>query len=156
MQADTGYAQQYGGIKQSSISDIQSSQQQLNTLYNCWRGVATGSTTIERTTVATTNALTASSTILSLQPLVDTLNTRITSANSAITKLQDMQSQALSTLSTDELTSITSNYRGALSAGQIYTQVDVTSAQQDRNTLQSQLGTLNQHTSSSLKQCYAF
>ncbi len=156
MQADTGYAQQYGGIEQQSISDIQNAQQQLNTLYNCWNSIATGSTTPDRIQTATTNAAAASTTLRSLQPQVDALNNNITNANSSIMTLQTLESQAVSALSTAEVDAVDAQYNSALANGQIYTQTNVTTATQDRTTLQSQLSALNQQTANGLHQCYAY
>ncbi len=156
MQADTGYAQQYGGIEQESISDIESSQQQLNTLYNCWESIALGSTTDARKQAANTNALAASSTIQSLQPAINALNAKITQANSSITLLETMQSSALSALSTADTDALTTKYKAAVASGQVYVATDVTTATQDRTTLQGQLTTLNQQTVAGLNQCYAF
>lgn len=153
MQGDTLIAQNYGGVEQGSISDIQNAQSQLNDLYNCWSSVAAASSTDQAT--ATTNAQTASSTIAQLQTQVDAYNNEITRANSAITLLEELESSALSAASTDDVNATTNQYHSAQSQGQLISQTDLTTAQQNRTTLQSQMDALNQQTALGLQQCHA-
>ncbi|MDQ5955337.1 MAG: hypothetical protein QG621_340 [Patescibacteria group bacterium] len=164
MQENTIMAQNYAGIQQGSITDIQTSQSQLNDLYNCWNTAANQSvsstiistSTLNQQTVALTNAQAASSTIASLEERVAGLNENILSANNSISTLEQLQSAALSAASTDDTDTVTSQYQSAKGRGQIYTQNDVTNAQQNRTSLQAQLNTLNQQTAAGLQQCYAF
>lgn len=152
MQSDTALAQQYASIQQGSISDIENSQNQLNSLYNCWSSVSASSTSAGS---AASNASQASSTIASLNTSIAGYNNRITLANNAIVLLQNFESQALSAGSTSDINSITTSYNSAKSSGQIPTQTDVTNATQNRTTLQSQLSALNSQTTASLTQCNA-
>ena len=152
MQADSALAGQYASVQQGSISDIENAQSSLNDLYNCWSSVASSSPLAGK---AVQNAAAASTTIISLNTSIDGYNNRITLANNAIITLEALQSRALSAQSTSDVSSITSAYNAAKAAGNIPTQGDVTNAQQNRTTLQSQMNSLNQQTQASLQQCNA-
>jgi hypothetical protein len=152
MQQDTNTAASYASIQQGSIQDIQDAQSRLNDLVNCWGGIASSSPNAGS---AASNAAQASATLNSLNALVNGYNNRITLANGAIVALQNLQSRALSAGSSADINAVQSDYNSAKAAGQLVTQTDVTNAQQNRTTLQSQMATLNQQTSSSLNQCHA-
>ncbi len=167
LQSDVGTAQQLGSIEQGSIQDIQNVQTQLNDLYNCWNNAAiaagssgltitASSTTVDPAAQALANATQASTTILYYQNQVNLFNSDITAVNSSIALLEGFQSRALSAASSADVDSITSDYNAAKAQGQIFTQTDLVTAQQNRTTLQNALVTLNQQTSGSLTQCYAF
>jgi hypothetical protein len=151
LQGDTSIAGQYASVQQGSIGDIQTVQLQLNNLYNCWNSVAASSTN----STAATRAANASSTIASLNTTVNAYNNRITLANNAIVLLSDLQSRAMSANSTGDINSIAADYGTDKAAGKIPTQTDVTNAQQNRTTLQSQMNTLSQNASAELQQCNA-
>ena len=159
MQSDTATAGQYGSVQQGSIQDIQSAQNQLNNAYNCWNNVAQASTTATITpstqAQALTNAATASTTFNSLNTTIDSYNDRITKVNVAIIALQELQSRVLSVSSGSDLSSIQSDYNAAKASGQFPTGADVTNAQQNRVTLQSQMSTISQQANDSLQQCNA-
>jgi hypothetical protein len=152
MQSDTDVAGQYAQIQQGSITDIENAQSQLNDLYNCWSAIATTSAT---TTAAAMNAAAASTTLASLNTTIAGYNNRITLANNAIVLLGQLESAALSAQSSSDVSSVTSSYNSAQAAGEIPSQADVTNAQQNRTTLQSQMATLNTQTQAKLAQCYA-
>ncbi|HVY73077.1 MAG TPA: hypothetical protein VG984_03465 [Candidatus Paceibacterota bacterium] len=152
MQQDTNLAVAYANVQQGSIEDIQSVQNQINDTYNCWSGVASSSPSSSQ---AISSAAQASTTIASLNVTVDGYNNRISLANAAIVALQQLQSRALSAASADDIAGIQSDYDTAKASGQLVTQNDVTNAQQNRTTLQSQMAVLSQQTLASLAQCNA-
>lgn len=159
MQSDTGTAGQYGNVQQGSIQDIQSAQNQLNNAYNCWNNVAQASTTatitVSTKAQAVTNAASASTTLNSLNTTVNSYNDRITKVNVAIIALQELQSRVLSAGSAADVSAVQSDYNAAKAAGQFPTGADVTNAQQNRVTLQSQMSTVSQQANTSLQQCNA-
>ena len=156
MQRDTSAAQQYGAIQQGSIKDIQSAQNHLQTLVNCWASAAAASTSPEKIAIASTNAAAASSTIGSFQGQVDLYNNHINLANQAIATLETLESRTLSAGSMTDIDTITQSYQAAQASGAFVAAADVTLAQQDRTTLQSQMAIVNQQTNAGLAQCYAF
>jgi hypothetical protein len=157
LQGSVQLAQQYGTAQQGAVSDLQTAQAQLNTLSNCWN-TAASSTSITSGQVAQAqgNAASADSTIASLETRVAVYNAKITKANTAVAAIQQLQSNALTATTLKEVQAVQAQYTAAQNAGTLVTQTDVTSAQQDRQTLQSEMTGLNQTTSSSLTQCYAF
>ena len=158
MQSDTGTAGQYGNVQQGSIQDIQSAQNQLNNAYNCWNNIAQASSTTITASMraqATTDAAAASTTLNSLNTTVDSYNDRITKVNVAIIALQQLQSRVLSASSGADISAIQSDYNAAKASGQFPTGADVTNAQQNRVTLQSQMSTISQQANTSLQQCNA-
>ncbi|MBY0472952.1 hypothetical protein K2Q00_01530 [Patescibacteria group bacterium] len=159
MQSDTATASQYGSVQQGSIQDIQSAQNQLNNAYNCWNNVAQTSTSTTITasvkTQALTNAASASTTLGSLNTTVDSYNDRITKVNVAIVALQQLESRVLSASSGSEVSAIQNDYNAAKASGQFPTAADVTNAQQNRVTLQSQMSTISSQANDSLQQCNA-
>lgn len=150
-------AQKYGQTEQGSIQDIQNSQQQLTTLLGCWQAAAS-STALSDTkqNIAATNAANVQLSLQNYEVQVQSHNAQITRANAAIALLQDLQTQALSIGSTADVSAIESALEGAEAQGKLIGPEDVTQAQQDRATLQSQLSAQNQQTASQLTQCYAF
>jgi len=148
LQNDNSVTQTVGGIKQASIQDIQNTQRQLNELSNCWLNAPASAQ-------ATANALAASSTIATLNTRVDFYNNQILDINERITTLVTLQSRTLSAGSISDLDAIKNERAAAQSQGRLLTQADVTTAQQDRTTLQSQLASINQQTTTGLIQCNA-
>lgn len=144
LQSLVSVAQQYGQSKQGAIQDIEASQQQLATLYDCWKGKGSD-----------TNADAASTTLHSFDAQIASLNTDITHANAAIATLQSLQTEALTISSTADAAAVQSRFDAAQAQGQFATQNDLTQAQQDRTTLQTQLSALNATTQSGLQQCNA-
>jgi len=67
-----------------------------------------------------------------------------------------LQTEALSITSTADVDTLTTNYNNAQSTTPFIAATDVTTAQQNRTTLQSQLANLNTSTQASLTQCQAF
>jgi len=156
LQAAQQVSQQYGTIEQGSISDLQNSQQQLSNLSNCWETIATsGSYSTAQRNQAASSASSTQQQIASLEAQVAVHNNNITRANESIVAIQTIQSQTLQITSTGDLSTVQTNFNNAVASGQIITQSDVTQAQQNRTTLQSQLSTLNTQTASSLAQCRA-
>ncbi len=157
LQAQSTYAQQYGNILQGSIADIQTTQNQLNTLSNCWI-VAASSTSVSASQAATAsgNATAAQSTLLSLNAKVDSYNDSITAVNEEIAMIQQLQSEALSVSSVANVSTLNSDYAAAQAARPFIGAADITTAQQNRTTLQSQLASINSSTQAGLQQCRAF
>ncbi len=148
LQNDNSVAQTLGSIKQGSIQDIQNTQRQVNELGNCWLNAPAGPQT-------TASALAASSTIASLNTKVDFYNNQILEINEIITTLVTLQSRTLSAGSMSDLDAIKNARAAAQAQGRLVTQADITTAQQDRTTLQSQLASINQQTTTGLIQCNA-
>ncbi len=150
MRGETNLARSYASIKQGAISDIQTTQTQLYSLFECWSDV---SPTINPAAVQ--SATSASSTVQTLELQVAAHNNQITRTNNAIATLEQLQSRALSAGSQADIDSVLADYRAAQAQGEFFSQNDITTAQQDRGTLQNQLDNLDQQTSLSLNQCNA-
>jgi len=150
------YAQQYGTIWQGAIRDVQAAQEQLNSLANCWSEAGAVATDESRKAQAESRRVASLATLASYNAQIETYNANITKANAATAKLQDLQTRTLKVNSTSDVEAIVAEYNAAYNSGQILTQTDVTTAQQDRTALQSTLATRNQQTAAELQQCYAF
>lgn len=157
LQASALHAQQYGSVKQGSISDIQNSQNLLQSLANCWSVTASSSglTVAQQNTVLNNMAM-ANTSITALEARVTGFNNDITRANAAIAKLEQFQTGALAAATKAEVDTIAASFESARNSGTIMSQADVTSAQQDRSALQAEMSSLNQTTNSQITQCYAF
>jgi hypothetical protein len=151
IQSNTTIAEQLGSIYQGSISDIENAQASLSNLVDCWNSVAAST----NSTSAAQNAATASSTIQTLEAQVTVYNDDITQINSEIAELNQFALQISTAASPAAVKTITDSYNAAVSAGTFPSQTDLTTAQQNRTTLQSQLASLNSTTQSSLAQCQA-
>lgn len=157
LQTQVGYAQQYGSIKQGSISDIENAQSALNTVVNCWSTIASSTSfSSSQQSQAASNAASAQATSDSFTTQIASYNNAITSVNAEIATIEELQTEALSIASTADVDTLTTNYNNAQSTTPFISSTDVTTAQQNRTTLQSQLATLNTSTQSSLTQCEAF
>lgn len=157
MQGKVVIAQQYGSVMQGGISDIQNAQNKLNTLANCWETASSSeSRTDAQRATARANAENALAALHSYDTKVDRYNANITLANAGIAKLQELQTLVLSVTSPADVAAVKAAYQSALASGTIATAADVTTAQQDRAALQSELAGRNQQTDSELTQCYAF
>ncbi len=150
-------AQRYGQVEQGSIADIQNAQQQLETLSNCWETITTSSGiySASQQTQAAAQASTTQASIATLQAQVALYNNNITRANATIVALQSLQTQTLAVTSTADVTAVSNNLNAAAASGQLITAADVTQAQQNRTTLQSQLAATNQQTANNLQLCQA-
>lgn len=151
MQSKTILAQQLGSIYQGSISDIENVQAGLSGLANCWSSVASST----NNTSAAQHAADANTTLQLLETQVTAFNDKITQINSAIAALNQFESQISMAASAADVATVAANYTAAVSAGTFPSQTDITTAGQDRVTLQSQLATTNQSTQTGLAQCNA-
>jgi hypothetical protein len=157
LQAQVGYAQQYGSIEQGSISDIENMQASLNNLINCWSGIASSSSfSSSQQAQAASNAASAQATFDSFGAQITLYNNNITAVNAEIATIEQLQTEALSIASTADVQQLTTDYNNAQSTTPFISATDVTTAQQNRTTLQSQLANVNTSTQSSLLQCQAF
>lgn len=136
-------AQQYGSVQQGSIQDIQNAQRNLTTLQECWDGKSSS------------NANAAEAQRDSLEIRITQFNNNITRANTAITQIEQIQSQALLARNVTDVRAAAQALYSAQTSGSIITQTDVVNAQQNRATLQAEMTSLNQQTSIGLNQCYA-
>ncbi len=150
MQTETTLAQQLGSIYQGSIGDIESAQEDLNSLASCWGSVASSSPSAAQ---ASQNASNASEILQSLNTQIDILNNNITEVNNEIAELNQFQEDVSSAQSDAGVANATASYNAA--AGSFPAQTDVTTAQQNRTTEQAQLATLEQSVQTSLTQCQA-
>jgi len=153
MQNRVAIAQQVGTIFQNSIGDIQNTQNNLNTLANCWATIA--SSTSSSASTASQNEANALSTLTSLDAQVELLNGNITAVNAQIAALNGFQAQLSAAATQADVINVNSGYSAAVAAGNFPSQADITTAQQNRTTLQSQMAALNQSTQTSLQQCQA-
>jgi hypothetical protein len=157
LQSAVQTAQQYGVAQQGSISDLQNAQGQLVVLDSCWSTVASSTTlTAGQTVQAGNNAISAEASIQNLETRIALYNANITHANSAIVKVQELQTAALAATTLAQVQAVSTQFSAAQSSGVLITQTDVVSAQQDRTTLQNEMNALNQTTATQLNQCYAF
>ena len=154
LQASAGYAVQYGSAKQGSASDIQQVQQNFNTLYNCWQ-TAASSTALGAAQQAqgAQGASSADAQILQLQAQIDALNADITRANAAMASIQNLQSQVLFAATPGDISA--ASYAIQAAAPSLISQADVTTAQQNRAAIQTQLTATNQMAQGGLSQCKA-
>ena len=154
LQASANAAAQYGAVKQGSAQDIQQVQQNYNTLYNCWQTVAS-STALSPSQRAEggQNASSANAKIAQLQAQVDALNADITRANAAIASIQNLQSQVLFAATPEDVTAAANAVQAA--APSLISAADITTAQQNRAALQTQLTATNNAAQTSLTQCRA-
>ena len=154
LQASANYAVQYGSAKQGSASDIQQVQQNFNTLYNCWQTAASSTAlTPDKQAQGAQGATTADTQILQLQAQIDALNADITRANAAMATIQNLQSQVLFAATPGDISAAA--YAIQAAGPSLMTQADVTTAQQNRASLQTQLTATNQMAQSGLAQCRA-
>ena len=143
LQAAVQRAQQYGSIEQGSVGDIQNAQSNLTTLQNCW--ISKNSS----------NAGAAEAQIQTLEARIPGYNNNITRANTAIARVAQIQSQALSAADVTGVRAAATALTQAEGSGALITSADVTLAQQNRTTLQAEMAAINQQTSLQLNQCYA-
>lgn len=137
-------AQQYGSVQQGSISDIQNTQQLLHSLFDCYNNKGN-----------TVEASSTQETIDNYDNSIAAYNANITKANQTIVLLQDLQTETISVASAADVAAVTARFNDALASGALITQAEVTTAQQDRTTLQSYLAGRNNTTQSALQQCNA-
>jgi len=137
-------AQQYGSVQQGSISDIQNTQQQLHTLFDCYSGKG-----------KTAEASSTQEIITNYDNSIAAYNANITKANQGIALLQDLQTQTINVASAADVSAVKSRFNDALASGAIISQADFTNASQDRTTLQSYLAGRNSATAADLQQCNA-
>lgn len=157
MQADVTVAQQYGNVAQGAISDIQNTQARIAEVRSCWEGWRnTPGLSASKVSTAVDRSEQASTTIAELDVQVDAYNAEILRANTAITALQALQTDALNVTSLAGVQALTTSYNSAKASGQIMTAADVTTAQQNRITLQAQLGAYNNAATAEMTQCNAF
>ena len=157
LQGAVGMAQQYGTTKQGSITDIQNAQAQLVGLQNCWSTAASSTgLTASQQAQALASVAAADAAVQALELQVASYNTEITRANAAIVTVQEIQTAALAARTLKEVRAADVQFATAEAAGEFITQNDVTTALQDRTTLQAQLAAQNQTTQAELTQCYAF
>lgn len=153
LQQSAFVAQQFGGIHQDMITDIQSSQSQLTSLKNCWSSASSSSAfSAAKQAIAKNNADAAQAQITALEGQVSANNNAITQGNDVVTQIEQLQTQLLNASTLADVQAVQTAY----TAANLLTQADITSAQQDRTTLQSSLDALNGNTSNGLQQCYAY
>jgi hypothetical protein len=158
LRTSTGFAQVYGTIKTRIISDIQTTQVNLNDLRNCWINATSSPTiTAEQSAQAVTEVAGAVTRIQQLQLQVNKNNNAIRTANMSITRLQQLQTELLIASVAADVKAVQSKYDAVIAAGNLhmFTAADITTAQQDRATTQSQMDTINAQATASLTQCNA-
>jgi hypothetical protein len=156
LQSALGYAGQYANVEQGSIADIENSQAGLNTAFNCWNAVAASknvSTDVQAR--ATANAATDDTAQKAFDARISPYNDQITRANSTLATIQNLQSQILLAATPEDVASAANLIAQGNAQGVFLSQADVTTAQQDRTTLQTELTARNQQTSADLAQCRA-
>ena len=144
LQQAVSTAQQYGSVKQGSINDIQQVQQNFNNIFNCWKSKNN-----------TANATAAQAQIDALEQRVGLLNAAITHANDVIATLQEYQTELALATNSQGVQAVQNSFNSAKANGQFITQSEVTIALQDRQTLQSEMTSLNSQANSQLNQCRA-
>ncbi len=144
LQGISNTAGQYGATAQGAINDIQIAQSNLQNLVNCHEA---------RNNSA--GAAAAQASIASLEQRVAFYNSRITQANTVIAALQNYQSQLLQATNPAQIATVQAGVDTAVAQGALITAAQVTTAQQDRTTLQAELAATNTATNASLAQCTA-
>jgi len=156
LQAALSYAGQYASVEQGSIADIQQAQANLNSAFNCW-STAASSTALSLTEQADAEqkAAAADAAQVALGARVDGYNSEITRANASIAAIQNLQSQVYFAATPGDVSGAAQAIAAASAQGAFFTQADITTAQQNRTTLQTELAARNQQTNASLAQCRA-
>ncbi len=158
IQSGVAAAQQYASAKQRIILDIQSSQQSLAVLADCWAHASSspGSTPDQAAQGASGFADTVAK-ITQLQVQVTQNNNTISAANSTIAELQGIQTDLLLATTPADVTNVQIAFTRAQSSTnpKFYTTADVTAAGQDRTTVQASLAQLGTIAAAELVQCRA-
>lgn len=144
LQGISNTAGQYGSVAQGAIADIQNTQERLQQLVNCYESKGQA-----------TQGDPARARIAELEQRVAFYNARITRANEVITLLQGYQTRVLQITTLAQATAVQNEITAAQAAGQLIATTDVTTAQQDRTTLQTELAATNSQTDVSITQCRA-
>jgi hypothetical protein len=151
-------AQQYATIVQRIIGDIQTTQNNLTTLENCWL-LASSSPTLNSSQLASAQAgaTTAAVRINQLESAITVYNQNINKANNSIVSTQELQTDVLMATVADDIHSVKTTWTTMKSSDtpHVYGQNDVISAQQDRTSAQANLATINTDTNAQLQQCHA-
>lgn len=156
LQASLNYAGQYASVKQGSIVDIQQTQANLNSAFNCWSTAASSTALSAAQQVdAEQKAAAANSAQVAFEARISAYNDEITRANTSIVAIQNLQSQVYFATTPEGVSAAAAAIAAASAQGALLTQADITTAQQDRTTLQAELATRNQQTNASLAQCRA-
>lgn len=156
MQTRTSFEQQLGSIYQGSVSDLGSAEQPVNDAYDCWLTAASSSNvSTAGQQQAATAASAASSTLTSMNGQINGYNDQITQVNAQIAELNQFQLQISSAATQADVANVTTSYNAAVAAGSFASQTDVTTAQQNRTTLQAQMSALAGQAQSQLTQCQA-
>jgi hypothetical protein len=149
-----GYAGQFASVEQGAIADIQNTQSGLNSLFNCWSTVASSSAfSASQQATAGSRAQAADTISASYDSQVNAYNDQITRANTTLGNIQALQSQVLFAATSADVQSTAVLI--SQSQGSFVSAADVTTAQQDRSTLQTQLSGRNQSITTELAQCRA-
>jgi len=144
LRAAVRYSEQYGAVQQGSIRDIQAVQDALTDLQNCY--------------ISHNNASLANQTatrIATLERRVTTYNERILSANKSIVRIQTLQSEALAATTKKKVAEVADKLETRTERDRIYSQADVTTAQQDRSALQREMDAEERAVLAELAQCNA-
>ncbi len=151
-------AQQYATTEQRIITDVQTAQSNLIELQNCWLTASSSSTlTASQIATAQTGAVAAALKVSQLEAMVTVYNQNIEKANNSIQVEQELQTDLLLATVAADVNSVKATWTTMKSSDtpHIYTATDVTSAQQDRTGMQSNLASINIDTSTKLQQCNA-
>ncbi|MDB5225655.1 MAG: hypothetical protein JWL87_607 [Candidatus Adlerbacteria bacterium] len=156
LQGYLGYAGQYANVEQGSIADIQGAQSGLNMAFNCW-STAASSTALNSSQQASAadKAASLDSAQTALEVRITAYNDEITRSNASLGLIQNMQSQVMFATTPEEVSAAASAISSAAAQGSFLTQADITTAQQNRTTLQTELAARNQQTNASLAECRA-
>lgn len=152
LQTSATLAVQYGAVKQGSAADVQQIQHNYNTLYNCWMTAASSTAlSTEQRTQASQSAAQADAQITQLETQVAAYNNDVARANASLAVIQNLQSQVLFASTPEDVAS--ASYAIQAAQAQLISPADVTTAQQDRTNLQTQLTATNQQVTASYNQC---
>ncbi len=144
LKAAVRYSEQYGAVQQGSIRDIQAVQSALTDLQNCY---------ISHNNTSLANDV--ANRIAVLERRVTIYNDRILSANKSITRIQSLQTDALSATNKKQVEDVADKLEKRTDKDRIYSKEDVTTAQQDRSALQREMDTEERAVLAELTQCNA-
>jgi hypothetical protein len=123
---------------------------------NCWEIASSTIESSPKSETARVNAENTRTLLHSFDPQIATYNNNITKANQSIAKLEELQTALISASSASDINQAKAAYDQALATGVIISPAEVTSAQQDRASLQASLAIRNQQTAAALQTCNAF
>ncbi len=141
----TQSASQLTSLYEENISKLNDSLDKAQTVRSCWQNL--------NTTTAAQKLIDLDTTIANLESQISSYSSKKEAANSGVSTLQNIESQALSTSDTTSLSNIMSSLSTSVASGSYAQDSDVVNAQEDQILLNSKLSDTNSSLDSQLKDC---